>query len=454
MKKWNELSMSERAEAIKVAVKHGITDLRSVRDKWHEFAEGGNKETPRPVTTGGGGNLFGGESQDSQQLVLGKKYWQQQEAQPQRDYLAEMVEYNKKKEAERQQRVVALRRELAAKGEQIAKKGQKEYLTMSNDNTWIERNNGREKNPHLADRAVKGAKAHAAWEEENPNLAAWSKVLGAAPLAVAAYPLAATAGSGVVALGDAAAATSVGQGVSNFLAPLASSTIEGIPALEWANLGLTSSFAAHGIQTAINEGGISPMTALEIAPLGRLVKPMVNESALAIENYRYPLGRPQVPKNFLTIKPQVRTKVGDVEIDSPNLLYHLDRGDGAGAFSTQGAYIEDGFLFPGTPKDASATPYSWWNKGKPYATAVQGQPMTRLMTTTEDTPGMLHVRSQNYPIGQWNGKKGFVLPSEYVNPEGVNVSGSTYTLDPNYGWRKVLADDIPTIEWAEAVKTP
>jgi hypothetical protein len=160
------------------------------------------------------------------------------------------------------------------------------------------------------------------------------------------------------------------------------------------------------------------------------------------------LGETIVPENFLTIKPQVRTKVGDVEIDNPNLLYHLDRGNRAGAFSTQGAYVEDGILFPGVAKKEGQLGYRWWNKGKPYATAVHGQPMTRLITTTEDAPGMLHVKSQNYPIGQWTGSKGFVLPSEYVNPEGVDVSSSTYILDPNYRWRRVFAEDTPTAEWS------
>lgn len=188
--------------------------------------------------------------------------------------------------------------------------------------------------------------------------------------------------------------------------------------------------------------GFSLMTTL-----GKEAKPMFNKAARAIENYRYPLGRPQIPENFLTIKPQVRTKVGDVEIDNPNLLYHLDRGNRAGAFSNQGAYVEDGFLFPGTPKDASATSYSWWNKGKPFALGVNRQPMTRLMTATEDTPGMIHIKSQDYPIGQWNGKRGFVRNTEYVNPEGVDVSRSTYTLDPNYGWRRVYAEDTPAAEW-------
>lgn len=39
---WNSLSQAEKAEIIKVAVKHNITDLKTIRQKYNEFAEGGN----------------------------------------------------------------------------------------------------------------------------------------------------------------------------------------------------------------------------------------------------------------------------------------------------------------------------------------------------------------------------------------------------------------------------
>ena len=42
----------------------------------------------------------------------------------------------------------------------------------------------------------------------------------------------------------------------------------------WAEQGLNSLIAAHGINTAIEEGGVSPETALEIAPLTQLARPM------------------------------------------------------------------------------------------------------------------------------------------------------------------------------------
>ena len=44
-KKWNELSLEEQAEMMKAAVRNGIYDLYEIRDKYNEFAEGGDQET-------------------------------------------------------------------------------------------------------------------------------------------------------------------------------------------------------------------------------------------------------------------------------------------------------------------------------------------------------------------------------------------------------------------------
>lgn len=41
-KPWNELSLSEKSEMIKVAVMNGITDLPTIKEKYNEFAEGGD----------------------------------------------------------------------------------------------------------------------------------------------------------------------------------------------------------------------------------------------------------------------------------------------------------------------------------------------------------------------------------------------------------------------------
>lgn len=139
----------------------------------------------------------------------------------------------------------------------------------------------------------------------------------------------------------------------------------------------------------------------------------------------------------ITIEPTVRTKVGDVEINDPNLMYHLDMGDNIGTFNEQGAYIKNGQLIPGISNVPNQENYSWWNLGKPYATSINGNRFTRLVTTHKSDPNLLHVRSQNYPIGQWNGKKGLVTNSEYVSNNPIDVSNSIYHWDPTYGYRRV-----------------
>lgn len=40
-KQWNDLSLREMSDVMSVAVRHGITSLQDIRDKWNEFAEGG-----------------------------------------------------------------------------------------------------------------------------------------------------------------------------------------------------------------------------------------------------------------------------------------------------------------------------------------------------------------------------------------------------------------------------
>ena len=43
-KKWDDMSMAEVADVIKVAVKHGITNLQDIKKRYNEFAEGGQDD--------------------------------------------------------------------------------------------------------------------------------------------------------------------------------------------------------------------------------------------------------------------------------------------------------------------------------------------------------------------------------------------------------------------------
>lgn len=63
MRKWDDLSMREKAEMMRVAVSNGITTLPEIKQAYNEFAEGGAMPEAQPAENDGWsmeGNLFGG----------------------------------------------------------------------------------------------------------------------------------------------------------------------------------------------------------------------------------------------------------------------------------------------------------------------------------------------------------------------------------------------------------
>ena len=57
MDNWNDLSLKEKADVMKIAISNGIYNLSDIRKTYNEYAEGGpkNNGNPRPITTGGAG---------------------------------------------------------------------------------------------------------------------------------------------------------------------------------------------------------------------------------------------------------------------------------------------------------------------------------------------------------------------------------------------------------------
>lgn len=110
--------------------------------------------------------------------------------------------------------------------------------------------------------------------------------------------------------------------------------------------------------------------------------------------------------------------------EAKDKYYHLDYGDKKGAFiKNSGSYVKNNQLYPGKAKITTQKDYSWWNKGKPYSTAIGNKPFNRAFIIDHDK-NLLKVRDQSYPIGQWNGKQGFVLSSEYVSSEPINLQNA------------------------------
>lgn len=133
-----------------------------------------------------------------------------------------------------------------------------EYLTMSNDRTRVNNVPHRKYNPHLEDRAVKGAQSNALWEQEHPDLSSWGYAASALPFAVAASPIA-------IAAGDALAGTSLGQAATRGLGIIANAA-KNSTLLPWADAAVTSGFGAKGMQD-VGNGTFTPETAMDLMPL-------------------------------------------------------------------------------------------------------------------------------------------------------------------------------------------
>lgn len=127
-----------------------------------------------------------------------------------------------------------------------------EFLTQSNDQTQVLNIPHREYNPHLKNKTIKGALSHNLWEQEHPNLSAWSQALSAVPFAVASTPLIGTAGQSVMA-------TTAGQAARAGITSLMSN-----PIVDAANTGLGLGFGVKGAYD-VSQGEFTPETAMDLA---------------------------------------------------------------------------------------------------------------------------------------------------------------------------------------------
>ena len=145
---------------------------------------------------------------------------------------------------------------------------------MSNDVTQINNVPHRKYNQHLRQNAEAGAKAHALWEEEHPNAAAWGYAAGAAPFVVAAAPLAIKAGAGAGALGV-----------------LSNPVVNGINTALGLGFGVKSAYD-------LSQGTFTPETALGLTGLAPVFKgfSLVREAS-KLRNGAYNF---QVPENAVT----------------------------------------------------------------------------------------------------------------------------------------------------------
>ena len=198
-----------------------------------------------------------------------------------------------------------------------------------------------------------------------------------------------------------------------------------------------------------------------------LIKRGISSIAKGVANYRYPLGIPRVPENFLTVKPQVRTKIGDVEIDNPGLYYHQSDAGKAKNFVSTGKMrtpLEEYWLAkeeagekiplvirsgikPGYPQDPGSAMFS---QGSLWYGLTPNKP--DLLVTAREMP----IANKNASIMsnkaslrklEEQGTRRVTNDNIYTQGPHNRQNTTAYTLEPGYGYRRVLAEETPAAEW-------
>lgn len=125
------------------------------------------------------------------------------------------------------------------------------YLTK-NDKTQVNNLPHREYNSSLKASAERGAKEHALWDKEHPNLASWRDAATAVPFAVAATPVVLSTGQGLMG-------TAIGQTAKHGIAALMEN-----PYVAGINDAIGLGFAGKGAYD-VSQGKFTPETAMDLA---------------------------------------------------------------------------------------------------------------------------------------------------------------------------------------------
>ena len=127
------------------------------------------------------------------------------------------------------------------------------YLTR-NDKTQVNNLPHREYNTSLKADAERGAREHALWDKEHPNLASWRDAATAVPFAVASAPL-------VLGIGQGLMGTSLGQTAKYGIAALMEN-----PYVAGINDAIGLGFAGKGAYD-VSQGKFTPETAMDFIGL-------------------------------------------------------------------------------------------------------------------------------------------------------------------------------------------
>lgn len=290
---WDALSLEEQAAMMEAAVSEGIYDLKEIRHKYNQFAEGGSEEEVEVNTNNfnSGGSIHIKPENRGKFTVLKERTghsasWFKENGTPAQKKMATFA--------------LNARKWKHSNGGNLFEEGGKPNIFRRSDGTYFYQedpnseevtvtplntlfedpaqwtytdNDGKVYTPRQVATPFQGTATKK--EEEGPLVEAAKNYLGELQYDInnnipvkGKYTMPAIAASAILPIaGNAFAGT----------------TMAGIPTITWADAALTSGFGAHGLQNLAN-GNANWETALEVAPLGRLTKPThkVIESSLGL----------------------------------------------------------------------------------------------------------------------------------------------------------------------------
>ena len=134
------------------------------------------------------------------------------------------------------------------------------FLALGNDNTQVNNLPHREYNTSLKANAERGAREHALWDKEHPNLSVWRDAATSVPFAVAATPFVAGGGSALLN-------TCLGQAAKHGIAAIMEN-----PYVAGANDAIGLGFAGKSAYD-VSQGKFTPETAMDlVGGLGLMAK--------------------------------------------------------------------------------------------------------------------------------------------------------------------------------------
>lgn len=264
---WKDLSMQQRANLMDIYLSHGISSLDEMKnhyDSRNQFAEGGS--------------LFDGTTQPTQQMNNGLNLYRRTNNLGETEYI-----YQK-----------------TPNSEEILLTPTNKRFSDDPTNWDYKDASGREYSPRMVNptnsSTLEASEKMGPLEKYVAELN-WRAKNDPASIALQGkYTMPAVASAWLAPLGEAFAGT----------------TIAGVPATTWANTAMAAGFAGHGLNHTINESingwGDAAMTALELAPLGQLARPMYNAGK---EGLQYVVNTAKNAANVSSESPLIASAMSD-----------------------------------------------------------------------------------------------------------------------------------------------